>query len=71
MQEKVREIQRHLDRALEENRELRLAKMNQPKIDMPSLNKPSEQDKEKMEEELTLFKNQDRVIREKCTQLEM
>ena len=37
---------------------------------MPSLN-TTNKDMSAIEEELTVFKNQDRVIREKCTQLEM
>ena len=73
LEQKIRELQRSLDRALEENRDLKLAANEKPAaaINMPSLNSAANKGTSELEEELTVFKNQDRVIREKCTQLEM
>ena len=73
LEQKIRDLQRSLDRALEENRDLKLAANEKPSaaINMPSLNTAANKGTSELEEELTVFKNQDRVIREKCTQLEM
>ena len=69
MEGRLRDIQRQLDRALEENNELKLFQKGQSvgATNVPSSVKEAVEQRDKLEEELTVYKNQDRVIREKCT----
>ena len=69
----LQRAQQQLDRALEENKELKAFQKGQSagtgNIDASLKDVLAKRDQ--FEEELTVFKNQDRVIREKCTHLEM